>query len=104
MSTLSKTRQSRNNWSAKAIVHGAGLRDAKKAEKRHEAKIERLEEALFNSESEKASLKKELEKVMAAINAQQQPCVEIRVICVLLVIDAVVFFRSISRILNSFKK
>lgn len=104
MSTLSKTRQSRNNWSVKAIVRGACLRDARKAEKRHQSKIERLEVALFNSESENTTLKRELEKVRAAISIQQQPCVEIRVICVLLVINAVVSFRSIPRILNSLQE
>jgi len=101
MSNLSKTRQSRNSWTIKAIERGASLRDAKKRQKRSQSKIQRLEQALLNSELAKKNLNDELQMAKTALSSGSQPIVEIRVICVLLVINAVVSFRSIPRILNS---
>jgi hypothetical protein len=97
MKSIYRVNKSRDQWKQKASQRALGLREARKREKQHVAKIENLEERTSALCNEVDDLKQAL--AVATNPVAKQSDQTIRVVCVLLVIQGVVSFRSVPRIL-----
>ena len=107
MLQMSKIIQSRNDWKCKAIQRADEIREYRKSKKRYHEKIEELKTHIADIEQateNKKALKKQLKLPAVApvvdITAAQQT----RILCVFMVLQSVVSFRSVPRILNLFNE
>jgi hypothetical protein len=99
MPQLSKLIRSREDWKTKAVSRAGEIRDYRKTERRHLGKIAELKrqvEELKQADEDK----KTPPATVNAVGAGQ--AAEVRALCVLLVVQAVVSYRSVPRILGLF--
>ena len=100
MSKITKLQGSRNSWKEKALRRGSSLRDLKKINLRIRERINVADNALKAEKERREALEKEGLRLQMLPSVKPVESAEIRTISVLLVINAVVSFRSIPRILN----
>lgn len=114
MLQMSKVIQSRDEWKNKAIKRSAEIREYRKTQKRHLATIAELKQR--NREAQQTIDRKapiipvatqvnkttEIAKNTSVVDLSDAR--QLRVLCVLLTIDAVVSYRSVPRILDLFKR
>ena len=97
---MSKVIQSRDDWKRKAVMRATEIREFRKTKKRYQEKIAELQ-AQINAREPMAEEEKKtvnLPTVAPVIEKAQQ----VRILCILLVLQAVVSYRSVPRILNLF--
>ena len=117
MLQIEKVLKGRDNWKTKAVERATELRESRKTEKRHLKKIAELKRQLHESEciiEEKKTIIFTHEKTIAAQQSTSQPPAhtsnvidirqagQTRPLCVMLILEAVVSFRSVPRILELF--
>lgn len=100
MSKITKLQGSRNSWKEKALSRGASLRDLKKSSLRMSERIKVADNALKTEKERREALEDEGARLQLLPSIKPVDPAEIRIISVLLVINAVVSFRSIPRILS----
>jgi len=99
MSQLSKTIKSRHTWKEKAIQRAEKLREARKTQKRYQKTIAELK-------ADNKTIEQELnDKKKAMSSSERAPIMvrdafQTRMLCVLLILQGVVSYRSVPRILN----
>jgi len=98
MLQLSKVIQSRDEWKSKATQRANENREHRKTEKRHQEKIAELKEQI--TALEKSNNKKKTFDNTNIVEITQ--ATETRSFCILLVLNAVVSYRSVPRILSLF--
>lgn len=100
MPQMSKILHSRNEWKEKAIQRANELREQKKTQKRHLQKIAELKAHLKAAEAcDSEKNKQTTVKPIPLVEAQ-----ETRTLCVLLVTQAIVSYRSVPKILRLFNE
>jgi hypothetical protein len=99
MPQRSKLIKSREDWKNKAVSRANELRDRRKAEKRLRGRIEELERQADEFKQAAGSGQKMPVPTGGGIANAGQPA-EVRALCVLLVVRAVVSYRSVPRILD----
>lgn len=99
MPQISKLIRSRDNWRDKAVSRSNENRDRRKTEKRHLKKIAELKRRVEELEQAARDSKQMPVPVDGGIANPVQPA-ETRALCVLLVVQAVVSYRSVPRILE----
>jgi hypothetical protein len=97
MPQRSKLIKSREEWKNKAVSRADELRDRRKAEKRLRGRIAELERQVGELKQAVEGKKTTLPTVTRVV--AEQPA-EVRALCVLLVVQAVVSYRSVPRILD----
>ena len=101
MPQLSKLLRSRDDWRDKAVVKSTENREYRKAEKRHKERIIELKKQNEYLRKLVEELKREQLPTAPVIEITQAR--EVRTLCIFLVIEAVVSYRSIPRILDLFR-
>jgi len=100
MPQISKIIHSRNDWKSKAVRRANEIREYRKSQKRHQEKIASLTAQITLMEKNaEITLNLPAPTSQVEISETQQT----RTLCVLLVLQAVVSYRSVPRILNLFK-
>jgi len=94
MSQLSKMRQSRNQWRAKATTRGQGQRDQRKATARLRARYHQVTETLKATEARVRQLEAQLRGLAT------RPKVEVIHLALQLFLEARISFRAVSRVLT----
>jgi hypothetical protein len=101
MLQLSKIIRSRDDWKRKAVQRANEIRELRKTKKRYQEKIAELKVQIKTMEQAAEDEKKITPQVAANVvditQAQQ-----VRALCIMLVLQAVVSYRSVPRILNLF--
>jgi len=102
MLQMSKIIQSRDDWKSKAVQRANEIRELRKTQKRYQKKIAELKRQLNTIEQAVEDKKKVITPAAIApvidINEAQQT----RALCIMLVLQAVVSYRSVPRILDLF--
>ena len=98
MPQLSKLIRSRDEWRAKAIQRANENREHRKAQQRNRAQITALKQQLKQLQKRIDTDKKTLTPDNSLVERSSKQ--DVRTLCVLLVIQAVVSYRSIPRILT----
>jgi len=108
MHPCTRLRNSRSGWKQKALDRGALARGLRKrlsrAQRRSEARQTELEERVRRLEVENAILRSNAAISPTGISVTRDPWINHRTLCVLLVIQGVVAFRAIPRILRVFQR
>jgi hypothetical protein len=94
MSQLSKMRQSRNQWRAKATTRGQGQRDQRKANARLRTRYHQVTETLKATETRVRQLEAQLQGLAT------RPKVEVVHLALQLFLEARISFRAVSRVLT----
>jgi hypothetical protein len=101
MPQISKLIPSRNKWKGKAGRRANEIREYRKSQKRHQEKIAELKAQIATM---KTLIEKKKSQNLPAptYNIDRNEAQQTRILCVLLVLQAVVSYRSVPRILNLF--
>jgi len=103
MPQMSKIRQSRDEWKRKAIQRANEIREFRKTKKRYQEKIAELKAQINAMEQTALENQKKtvnLPAVTPIVDLSQAQ--QVRILCVVLVLQAVVSYRSVPRLLNLF--
>lgn len=101
MLQMSKIIQSRDNWKRKAVQRANEIREFRKTQKRYQEKIVELN-AQINA-MEQACSEKKTTRLVASVPAPDiSQAQQVRTLCIMLVLQAVVSIRQVPRILNLF--
>ena len=100
MLQMSKLIKSREEWKSKAVQRENEIREYRKTTKRHQEKIRKLKERLAEMELAASDKKKPYPQPIINIDQAQQT----RLLCIRLILQAVVSFRSVPRILKVFNE
>ena len=98
----SKIIKSRNEWRKKATSRAIENQNYRKTIARHKKTISQLKKELKQSNKELNSLKKTLVNTQNAFHLQVLSKQQIRILTILLILEAIVSYRSVLRILNLF--
>jgi hypothetical protein len=98
---VSKLAHSRNNWKGKAKRRGSTIRDLRKASTAHKKRHARDEQKIRSLEDEVAALRQALSA--RGCPTESPDPIPYRTLCVLIVVCAIVSFRSVPRILQVFQ-
>ncbi|MCX7108580.1 MAG: hypothetical protein NTX45_00335, partial [Proteobacteria bacterium] len=101
MPQRSKLIRSRDDWKGKAVSRADEIRERRKTEKRHLGKIAELNRRVEELERASGGGQEKPGPAGAGIAPTGQPA-EVRALCVSLVVQAVVSYRSVPRILELF--
>ncbi len=97
MHKLSRMRRSRDSWKGKATSRAEQLREFRKTKARQQRRIELLKEHIATLEQELWSEKKPSFQPSEVVSIDE--ATQTRLVCILLVLQAVVSFRAVPRIL-----
>ena len=101
MLQMSKLIQSRDDWKRKAVMRANEIREFRKTKKRYQERIAELNAQIQAMEPMAFDEKKtvNLPTVVPVVDLKAQ---QVRILCIMLVLQAVVSYRSVPRILNLF--
>lgn len=96
---MSKIIRSRDEWKRKAVMRANEIREFRKTDKRSQDKIAELKAQIKAMEPAAKEEKKTFHEPSVVIEPKAQ---QVRTLCIMLVLQAVVSYRSVPRILNLF--
>ncbi len=99
MLQISKVIRSREEWKRKAVIRANEIREFRKTNKRSEDKIAELKAQIKAMEQASEEENKTGNPPSVVIDLK---ALQVRILCILLVLQAVVSYRSVPRILNLF--
>ena len=106
MLQMSKLIRSRNNWREKAVQRANELREFRKSNRRYQARIESLKDQVNELEQEVKKKEQRCKDLTTMTDNQAITSLpstsEIRMLCITLVIQGVISYRSTPRILSLF--
>ena len=100
---VSKIVDSRDNWKGKAKSRGSTVRSLRKTSKAHKAQRVCDQERITRLESEITQLRTQLHDHEHGLSVERDASIQHRTLCVLIVLRAIVSFRSVPRILEVFE-
>ena len=100
---ISKIVDSRDNWKGKAKNRGSTVRSLRKTSKAHKAQRACDQERITRLESEITQLRTQLRDHEHGLPVEKDAFIQHRTLCVLIVLRAIVSFRSVPRILEVFE-
>ncbi len=100
MLQMSKIIRSRDEWKRKAVMRANELREFRKTNKHNQDKIAELKAQIKAMERASEEEKKTVKESSVVVDLQVQ---QVRALCIMLVLQTVVSYRSVPRIINLFK-